>query len=413
MKICVYGLWHLGSVTAACLAEHFPTVGCDPDAATVAALTEGRAPISEPGLNELIAAGLASGRLSFSSDLQRSVGGADVVWVTFDTPVDEDDIADVDSVRAHIEAILPYLRKNTLVLISSQVPVGFTASVGHGFAYSPENLRLGKALDSFRKPERIVVGARADEDRARLAALFAPFSEHIQWMSVESAEMTKHALNAFLATSVTFINEIAALCEQVGADAKEVERGLKSEPRIGSKAYLGPGGAFAGGTLARDVAFLAQMRQHRGLFAAVLESNNEQKLWPRRRLTELAGDLAGKRIAILGLTYKPGTDTLRRSSAVELCLWLNGQGAQVAAYDPAVKNIPAELPVTRCDSAREALEGADAMVLATEWPAFKALSADDLVQWMRTPLVLDPNRFLAPELARDARLRYSAVGQPL
>jgi UDPglucose 6-dehydrogenase len=228
--------------------------------------------------------------------------------------------------------------------------------------------------------------------------------------------MTKHALNAFLATSVAFINELAGICEQVGADAKQVERGLKSEPRIGPKAYLGPGAAFGGGTLARDVSFLVQIAQGKGipahLFPAVIASNNEHKTWPKRALARLLGDLNRKRIAVLGLTYKAGTDTLRRSGAVELCLWLGGQGAEVLAFDPAVHSLPPEMSavIRLCRSSAEVLDGADAMVLATEWPVFKELSADYLVKSMRATIVLDPNRFLAPELARDPRLRYAAVG---
>jgi UDPglucose 6-dehydrogenase len=427
LRICVYGLWHLGSVTAACLAEHFATVGYDPASETIAGLLQAHPPISEPGLAELIAAGLSSGRLSFSSDSRQAVENADIIWVTFDTPVDADDVADVEFVRAHVEAMFPFVQDGALVLVSSQVPVGFTASVERAFlaqhsgrrvsfAYSPENLRLGKALDSFRKPERIVVGARTAEDRTRLSALFAPFTRSIEWMSVESAEMTKHALNAFLATSVAFINELAGICEQVGADAKQVERGLKSEPRIGPKAYLRPGVAFGGGTLARDVSFLVQIAQRHAvpayLFPAVIASNNEHKTWPKRVLARLLGDLTNKRIAVLGLTYKAGTDTLRRSGAVELCLWLSGQGAEVRAFDPAVPSLPPDLSavIRLCRSTAEAVDTSDAMVIATEWPIFKELSADELVKSMRTTIVLDPNRFLAPELARDPRLRYAAVG---
>jgi UDPglucose 6-dehydrogenase len=430
MTVCVYGLWHLGSVTAACLGEHFETVGCDPSAATVAELQKASPPVSEPGLAELIAAGLSAGRLRFTSDLRAAVEGAEVLWVTFDTPVDDDDVADVDAVRSHVEAIFPFLENDALLLISSQVPVGFTSGLERAFqekhpgrsvsfAYSPENLRLGKALDAFRKPERIVVGTRTEKDRPRLAQLLAPFSENIQWMSVESAEMTKHALNAFLATSVAFINELADLCERAGADAKEVERGLKSEPRIGAKAYLGPGSAFAGGTLARDVTFLSHIGQRQGvpthLFSAVIASNNEHKAWARRRLVNLLGGVSGKRIAILGLTYKPGTDTLRRSSAIELCLWLASQKAEVRAYDPAIQRLPSELKtsISLCESSQQALADADATVLATEWAGFKNLCADDLVKVMRTAVVLDPNRFLVSDLARDPRIRYSAVGMPL
>jgi len=430
MRVCVYGLWHLGSVTAACLAERFATVGCDPDVTTIAALQRAKPPVFEPGLGDLVAAGVSAGRLSFTNDLRSATQGADVVWVTFDSPVNDDDVADVAFVQAQVEALFPYLGDGSLVLVSSQVPVGFTRglrrafSAAHpgrrvAFAYSPENLRLGKALDAFRRPERIVVGIEGEGDRAKLTELLSPFSQNIVWMSVESAEMTKHAVNAFLATSVAFINELSALCERVGADAKEVESGLKSEARIGPKAYLGPGSAFAGGTLARDIGFLAQIGEGLGvpthLFSGVGASNNAHKQWPRRRLASLLGELSGKRIAVLGLTYKPGTDTLRRSSAVELCLWLAGQGADVRAYDPAVRRLPLELagPIHLCESLRQALDGADAMVLATEWPEFRDLDAAQIVESMRTAVVIDPNRFLGPDLARDSRVRYAAVGRPL
>lgn len=429
MKICVYGLWHLGSVTAACLSRYFTVQGFDPDPETLSKLSTGRPPLYEPGLERLIQTGLAQGSLTFTNSLAAAVKGADLVWVTFDTPVNDDDAADVDSVFQQIEALFPFLTNGMTVLLSSQLPVGFTARLEKEyrlrypqqevhFSYSPENLRLGKAIDVFSCPERVVVGIRRETDKALLTQLFQPFCGRIEWMSVESAEMTKHALNAFLATSVTFINEVAALCEEVGADAKEVERGLKSDLRIGAKAYLGPGGAFAGGTLARDVTFLTDAAQRVNvpapLLAAVHRSNDAHKDWPRRALQHLFGTLAGKRVAILGLTYKPGTDTLRRSSAVELCLWLADQGAVVQAFDPAVNQLPPLLaPVIRFSSTCEkALQGADALVIATEWPMFKALSSDDLIKSMRTPIVIDPNRFLAAALATDRRLQYVAVGQP-
>jgi UDPglucose 6-dehydrogenase len=337
VKVCVVGLWHLGTVIAACLASGgHDVVGLDFDADTVRNLKAGEPPIFEPGLEDLIKRGLREGRLRFTSDVVDALRDAEIVWIAYDTPVDDDDRADVEFVVGRVARLFPHLRAGMLVLISSQLPVGTTRRLEQAcpnksvtFAYSPENLRLGKAIGVFTQPDRVVVGTRGEADRARIAALLRPFIEdpartdRIEWMSVESAEMTKHALNAFLATSVTFINEIAALCEQVGADAKEVERGLKSESRIGSKAYLGPGAAFAGGTLARDVEFLTQIGavhyQPTHLLSAVRASNDEHRNWHRRKLQALLGDLHGKCIAVWGLTYKPGTDTLRRSSSVELC----------------------------------------------------------------------------------------------
>jgi UDPglucose 6-dehydrogenase len=237
-------------------------------------------------------------------------------------------------------------------------------------------------------------------------------------MSVESAEMTKHAINAFLATSVTFINELAGICEQVGADAKEVERGLKTESRIGPKAYLGPGAAFAGGTLARDIAFLTQIGgQHDvpiNLLSGVHDSNNAHKGWARRKLAERLGVLRGRRIAIWGLTYKPGTDTLRRSSSVELCEWLTIQGARVQAHDPAVKALPPELSdkMGLYPSAHDALSDAEALVVATEWPDYRAIDAVTVVSAMKKPIVLDAGRFLTGTLGIDGRIEYVAVGKP-
>jgi UDPglucose 6-dehydrogenase len=261
-----------------------------------------------------------------------------------------------------------------------------------------------------------VIGTRTEKSRKIFTELLAPFTDHIEWMSAESAEMTKHALNAFLATSVTFINEIASICEQVGADAKEVERGLKSESRIGPKAYLGPGGAFAGGTLARDIAFLTKLGQENDLplhlVPAIRASNDAHKNWSRRRLVHLLGSLTGKTIAIWGLTYKSGTDTLRRSSAIELCQWLLEQGAIVRAHDPVVKSLPEQLAAIQlCGSPIEAVRDADALVVATEWIDYRTVATNEVVSALRMPLVVDANGFLATSLGSLPGVTYVTVGQ--
>jgi len=427
LKVCVAGLWHLGSVTAACLASGGHDVtGYDADAATTRRLSEGKPPVFEPGLADLVQDGLRNGSLRFTSNAAEAVHGAEIVWITYDTPVDEDDNADVDFVIRSVESLYPHVQKGALVLISSQLPVGstarleaLTASRELTFAYSPENLRLGKAIEVFTKPDRVVVGVRTERDRARIVQLLAPFTDRIEWMSVESAEMTKHALNAFLATSVAFINEIAAICEQTGADAKEVERGLKSEKRIGPSAYLGPGGAFAGGTLARDVVFLSQRAAQTGVTAHLLdgvkESNDAHRGWAGRRLRELLGGVAGKRIAVWGLTYKAGTDTLRRSLAVDLCQSLAGDGAAIAAHDPAVKSLPPELAdrIELASSALDAARGADALVIMTEWPDYRQIDAEAVADAMRGRLVLDANRFLQGQFSNNRRVVYATVGKAL
>ena len=235
MKVCVQGLWHLGSVTAACLATAgHEVVGLDADQKTIDGLSRGEASLFEPGLDTLVQAGVASGALRFTTSIADAAAGAEVLWVTFDTPVDDDDRADIEFVANQVKNVLPALADGTVVLISSQMPVGSIRKLESfvrenlpnkrlSFACSPENLRLGKALDVFLKPDRIVVGVRSEDDRKKLEKLLLPITGSLEWMSVESVEMTKHAINAFLATSVTFANEIASICEMVGADAKEVE----------------------------------------------------------------------------------------------------------------------------------------------------------------------------------------------
>jgi UDPglucose 6-dehydrogenase len=424
--VCVYGLWHLGAVTAACVAAAGRTVvGLDPDAACIDGLAQGRPPISEPGLAELVQEGLAAGTLTFTTDPAAALAEAEILWVTFDTPVDDDDQADVAWVRAQLEAVRPHLRPGTLVLLSSQVPVGFTASLEQDwrqtdpslqFACSPENLRLGQAISVFRQPERVVLGVGEGVERERLERLFGPFSDSLLWMSLQSAEMTKHALNGFLALSVAYANELARICERVGADASEVERGLKSEPRIGRRAYLAPGPPMAGGTLLRDIGFLTELASQQGvaspLIAAVRTSNQQHQSWAADRALALLAGQEAPRVALLGLTYKPGTDTLRRSAAVELAQALAKQGISVAAYDPAVKHLPATLGgIELAETIDGALTGADVAILATAWPEFRAISADQLVGQMRQPRVLDQAGFL-PHLAADPRLTYLRVGQP-
>ena len=379
MKVAVQGLWHLGCVTAAgCAKVGHQVVGLTEDAAEAARLNAGQLPIHEPGLAELFAEGLANGRLKFTADADEALKDAAVCWVSYDTPVDSEDRADVAYVASRATASLKKLKAGQILLVSSQMPAGSAAKLkasaptGVGVAVSPENLRLGAALKVFLEPDRIVVGADEEPTRAVLKQLFEPISPRLEWMSAASAEMTKHAINAFLASSVVFINEIAGLCESHGADAAEVARGLKTEMRIGPKAYLGPGAAFAGGTLARDLQFLSAMATEEGrpqnLFGAALESNRRHGHWPLKALQRALGNLKGKRIAVLGLAYKVGTDTLRRSPAVELLEALQAEGAVLSPADPLVKSLEGSLsgiPV-QADAA-SALKDAEALVLFHPW----------------------------------------------
>lgn len=427
MKVAIIGLWHLGCVTAASMAQKgYQVLGIANDENICAALNQGKAPIYEPGLDELLAQGLTKGNLQFSSEI-KEIDQSDIVWVTIDTPVDDDDIADVKSVLDTIEKCFPYLKENATVIISSQLPVGSTRQVinkyklqfpNHNvsFVVSPENLRLGKAIQIFTQPDRIIVGVDSENDKKRLIEFISTITPNIIWMSIESAEMTKHALNSFLATSVVFINELAVLCEEVGANAREVEQGLKSEERIGSKAYLRPGSAIAGGTLARDVNYLVKIGMDHHVptpfFSSLLKSNHQHKKWAHNRLLKELSNLKDKTITTLGLTYKTGTDTLRRSRAIETCRWLYEQGAKVVAYDPLLKVLPDDLHtmIELKPSLESALQASDCVIIETEWPEFTAISRELVLQQMRTPRIIDANGFLAKTLKMDPRIHYFMVG---
>ena len=424
MHVATVGLWHLGSVIAACLAEAgFDVVGVDPDLDLVAQLERGEPAVDEPGLAELIAACRDAGTLRFAAPSAGVLGDASVVWIAFDTPIGDDDVADPDWVLERSSLLLADAAPDALVICSSQLPVGSTATLeqrlaaaGRGdlrFAVIPENLRVGRALDTFRAPDRFVVGVRNDRDREQLQSLLEPFAAPIEWMGVESAEMTKHALNGFLATSIAWINEVAALCETVGADADEVSRGLRSDRRVGAAAYLNPGGAYGGGTLGRDIGFLAALAERHALPAKLLSgvaaSNSAHREWPQRTLAALLGELAGRRVAVWGLTYKPGTNTLRRSDALVLCHWLANQEATVRAHDPAVSELP-DASIELCPTPLEAVSAADALVVCTPWPDYRAVDAGAVIAAMSEPVVIDAGGFLSDTLGANAAVRYSRVG---
>jgi UDPglucose 6-dehydrogenase len=427
VKICVAGLWHLGVVTAACAAaEGHRVVAFDEDQAVVAGLKEGLLPVDEPGVAELVRRQLAAGSLRFTDQRAEALREAEVVWITYDTPVDANDRADVEYVLARARVLVAAADASTVMLVSSQLPVGSTrlleqsSQPGRTFAYSPENLRLGDAVAAFTQADRIVVGIRPEGDRERIEELLSAFCNRIEWMGVESAELVKHGVNAFLAISIAFANELAGIAERVGADATEVERGLKTEGRIGARAYLRPGAAFAGGTLARDIDYLTQIgereRAPTQLLRAVRVSNDEHKKWARQaiqsRLGTASGKLNGHVIGVWGLVYKEGTDTLRRSSSIELCEELARAGAIVRAHDAAVRILPDDLSgiVTLCATPLEAAADASAIVIETNWPSYREIDPERLVASMRTPIVVDANGFLLDKLGEIPGIRYVRVG---
>jgi UDPglucose 6-dehydrogenase len=431
VKVSVFGLWHLGSVTSACLADcGHEVIGVDENFDVVEKLSSGMAPLFEPGLDQLVNQGIESEKLRFSIIEKEAFCGAEVVWITHDTPVDDNDVADVDYVINQVISIISFLSKNTLVLVSSQLPVGTIKRLEQfaienqpqlnlQFACSPENLRLGQAIKVFNEPDRIIVGVRGQDSKSVLSKLLLPISDSIEWMSIESAEMTKHAINAFFATSIAFTNEIATICEVVGASAKDVERGLKSEIRIGPKAYVSPGKAFAGGTLARDIDFLSLAGANNNLMTHLLSSvrpsNDGHKNWVRQKLLHHFGSVQNKTIAIWGLTYKPGTDTLRRSLSVELCDWILLKGGKINVYDPVVENLPNHWNkgVKKYSSAIDTLIDSNVLIVATEWPELKKFAIDIVDSGDNNNLiVIDASGYLKDTLANVAK-KYYVVGETI
>jgi UDPglucose 6-dehydrogenase len=422
LKIVVLGLWHLGCVTSACSARFFDVVGLDFDGKAMQEIRSGRLPVFEPGLADLVTEGLSSGRLSFEMDAGVAMKGADLLWVCYDTPVDEEDQPELTLVYEGIERCMPYLAPGAHVLISSQVPAGTCRFLegkytGRHFSYSPENLRLGKAVDLFLNQDRIILGTRSQEEAGFLVSVLEHFSTRVMIMRTESAEMVKHGVNAFLGLSIVFMNEMARICEKVGADAREVESGLKSESRIGGKAYLSPGGAFAGGTLARDIVTLDQLARCVGekvfLIPGIKLSNDQHKRWSLLKLKEELGELSGKRVAVLGLAYKADTDTLRRSLAIDLCRWLSLEGAEVTGFDPLVAALPADLHRVRLShDLVDASKNADALVVCTQSSGLLEAPWPLIIAALRTRIVIDPGAYLLSKVSGMVGLGYRYVGSP-
>ena len=408
MKVCVLGIWHLGSVASACLAElGFQVTGVDEDAARVEALNNGHAPLFEPDLDELLAKGLAAGRLSFVTDVSEGVAGADYVLIAYDTPVDDRDEVDLSGLFAAARAAAPHLAADATIVVSSQVPVGTcerlaeavretNPAVEFAIGCVPENLRLGQAVQRFMTPDFLVFGAASHE---RLEALFAAIDAPKLRTDLRTAEMTKHAINAYLATSISFINEIANLCDLVGADAFQVAEALRLDSRTGSETPLRPGLAFGGGTLARDMKALRGIGQVHGyepaLISGAIRVNERQNGTVLPRLKGVCKGLRGLTIGVLGLTYKPGTSTIRRSPAMEIIQALNAEGAAVKAYDPRADEAelrPYRHLFVRYDDAYAVADGSQALILTTGWPQFRELDFRRIRDLMGTPwLLLDAN----------------------
>jgi UDPglucose 6-dehydrogenase len=422
--IGVIGTGYVGLVTAAGFAELGSEVYCiDIDAEKVRGLQEGRIPIWEPGLEELVAR--HRGRMHFSTDIADALDHARLLFVAVGTPPTYSGDADLSAVHAVVDAMPPSDRH--ALVMKSTVPVGTGANVKRTFAEQdkagfryvscPEFLKEGSAVRDFLAPDRVVVGDDGDWAGDAVVELYAPLEAPLVRTDVRSAEMVKLASNAFLATKISFINEIANVCEETGADVVEVARGMGLDDRIGPK-FLQAGIGFGGSCFPKDVTALKQLAGNSGyhfqLLNSVIEVNELQKRRVIAKLQKHLGDLVEKEIALLGLAFKPNTDDMREASSLVLSARLQAAGARVRVYDPVAEEEARKLirGVEFSASATEAVEGADAVVLVTEWPEFADLDLGEVAGAMRGDLLVDGRNFLDPAAVADAGLLYEGIGRP-
>jgi UDPglucose 6-dehydrogenase len=435
MNICVVGVGYVGLVTGACFAEFGIKVVCvDKDREKIAALKEGTIPIYEPGLSELVAKNLKSGNLLFTEDLRAAVSRALVVFIAVGTPQGQDGSADLQYVREVARAIGETMDGYKVVVTKSTVPVGTgklirkiieesqTEPAPFDVASNPEFLREGSAIEDFMRPNRVVVGANSGQAVAILKDLYSPLyliETPFIVTDVETAELIKYASNAFLATKVSFINEMALLCERVGADVHVVAKGMGLDQRIGSK-FLHPGPGFGGSCFPKDLKALAHIAREQGLEFRLVEAtmavNERQRRHSYDKVVHALGgegQVRGRTVALLGLTFKPNTDDLRESPPLFLLARLLEAGARVQAFDPAgmpgAKRLHPE--AVYCADAYEAARGADVLVIATEWNQFRNLDWDRVLQTMARPVVVDLRNVYEPARMKRLGLTYYGMGR--
>ena len=440
MRIVMIGTGYVGLVSGACFADFGHRVTCvDKDKAKIDALLEGRIPIFEPGLDDLVAGNVASGRLDFTLDLAAVLPEADAVFIAVGTPSRRGDgHADLSFVYAAAEEIAPLLRDGAVVVDKSTVPVGTGDEVEaiirkarpdlkFAVASNPEFLREGAAIDDFKRPDRVVIGVNDDHAEKVLQEIYRPLTRNdspILIMSRRAAELTKYAANAFLATKISFINEMADLCEKVGADVRDVARGIGADTRIGAR-FLQPGPGYGGSCFPKDTLALLKTGQDYGaplqIVDAVVKVNDQRKAAMGAKVIAAlqggagAGDgaVAGKTVALLGLTFKAETDDMRDSPAIDITRALRAAGITVRAYDPeGMETSKAVIDgLVYCDSSYEAMSGADAAVIVTEWDAFRALDLARARQVMNRALLVDLRNLYSRSDVEKQGFEYVAVGR--
>ena len=427
-NICVTGIWHQGTVVSACLADLGNNVRGVCDEKTAATLNAGQPPVYEPELPEIIQRNLAAGRLRYTIDFKEGLQEAEFVYICTDTAVDENDDSDLAPIYAIAENIGRNIKSDIVLCVTAQVPIGTSEDLAAVIrnlaptceckvAYIPEFLRLGIAIETFRQADRFVIGCNDPVVAERIAALYQPLERPIFFTDVRSAEMAKHASNAYLSTSISFINEIANLCEVLDADATEVARILKLDKRIGKYAFLSPGLGFAGGTLGREIRALQKLgaayQVPVPMMDAVWEINSQRAQMVGRRLSAALGNLNGHQIGILGLTYKAGTSTMRRAISLDIIRDLIQQGATIKAFDPLANlNEVAELPPMEMSTdPYQAAQESSALVLVTEWEGINGLDWKRMRANMRGDVLLDTRNLLDPHLMAEAGFRYLGIGR--
>ena len=434
MKIAMIGTGYVGLVTGACFADSGNDIVCvDINAAKVARLNAGEIPIYEPGLSEIVSRNVASGRLTFTTDLAEAVRDAAMVYLAVGTPQSDDGSADLSALWAVTAGLAKHLPKDALVVIKSTVPVGTNKGVYDRLreatgricevASNPEFLKEGAAINDFMAPDRVVVGVRTNECAELLRELYSPFlrtEKPFLVMSPESAELTKYAANAMLATKISFINEVANLCERMGGNINDVRRGMGHDRRIGFE-FLFPGVGYGGSCFPKDVRALARMAESLDLPPRILDAvdqvNNAQKRNLIEKITTHFGDdLTGKTIGIWGLSFKPKTDDIREASALVLIENLLGRGAKLIVHDPeAIENVRAIFgdKLHYAEQEMDAVAGVDALAINTEWNEYRHPDFDEMVRLMKAPIIFDGRNLYTLDQMRKGGFHYYSIGRPV
>lgn len=433
MNICVIGTGYVGLVTGTCFADFGVNVSCvDKDGEKIARLREGEIPIYEPGLQEIVTKNIEQGRLQFTTDLAESIKKSLVIFIAVGTPPKDDGSADLCYVEEVARTIARNLNGYKVIVTKSTVPVGTGNLIeriiseeqggGHKFdvASNPEFLREGSAVEDFMRPNRVVLGARSEQAKAILKDLYAPLyllETPFVVTDIETAELIKYASNAFLATKISFINEVANLCERVGANVHMVAKGMGLDKRIGPK-FLHAGPGYGGSCFPKDTSAITKIARSHGYSFDIVESvikvNERQRTIMVEKIKELVGELSGKTLGVLGLTFKPNTDDIRESPAVDIVNLLIEEGALVRAYDPAgMANAKKEMPydITYCEDAYKTAEGSDGLLILTEWNQFRNLDLARLKKVMKSPKMADLRNIYDPEKVRKAGFDYLSVGR--